>query len=187
MLKSVVVPIIKDKNKHVSDRDNYRLICLSNAFAKILGKILYNPMQSHLQTTCNQFGFKPKHRTEMCVFVLKELLRYHIKHGSCMYVDASKAFDMVNHRKLFSKLLVLSQTTCVKWGSVLSNFFSVNNGVRQGGMLSPFLFNIYMNDLSLLLMKLPIGCCSGDTIVNHLMLLMRLCYLLHRLKGCNDC
>ena len=41
--------------------------------------------------------------------------------------------------------------------------------VLDGGMLSPFLFNLYINDLSVLLMKLPIGCCSGDTIVNHLM------------------
>ena len=41
-------------------------------------------------------------------FVLKELVRYYIKQGSCMYVaflDASKAFDRVNHAKLFSKLL----------------------------------------------------------------------------------
>ena len=35
-------------------------------------------------------------------------------------------------------------------------------------MLSPFLLTLYINDLSLLLMKLPIGCCS-DTIVSHLM------------------
>ena len=43
-------------------------------------------------------------------FCSKELIRYYIKHGSCMYVaflDASKAFDRVNHTKLFSKLLKL--------------------------------------------------------------------------------
>ena len=46
----------------------------------------------------------------MCGFVLKKLIRCYIKHGSCMYVaflDASKAFDRVNHTKLFLKLLKL--------------------------------------------------------------------------------
>ena len=46
----------------------------------------------------------------MFVFLLKELIRYYIKHGSCMYMaflDASKAFDRVNHTKLFSRLLKL--------------------------------------------------------------------------------
>ena len=110
MLKSVIIPIIKNKNKRISDKDNYRPICLANVFTKVVEKVLYSRMDGYLQSTFNQFGFKRKHGTEMCVFVLKELIRYYIKHGSCMYVaflDASKAFDGVNHTKLFSKLLKL--------------------------------------------------------------------------------
>ena len=41
---------------------------------------------------------------------------------------------------------------------MLSNFFSVNNGVRQGGMLSPLLFNVYIDYLSVSLSKQPVGC-----------------------------
>ena len=109
-LKSVVIPIIKNKNKLISDKDNYRPICIANEFTKVVEKILYSRMDGYLQSTFNQSGFKRKHGREMCVFVLKERIRYYIKHGSCRYVaflDASKAFDSVNHTKLFSKVLKL--------------------------------------------------------------------------------
>ena len=35
--------------------------------------------------------------------------------------------------------------------------------------MSPLLFNFYVNDLSEQLQKLPVGCCCGDMVVNHLM------------------
>ena len=99
-------------------------------------------------------------------------------------MDASIAFDRVKHSMLFTKLLrrgapgyivrllifwYAHQTMCVRWGSSVSSKFAVSNGVRQGGILSPFLFNIYMDDLSVNLKECPTGCIAGGTIVNHLM------------------
>ena len=91
---------------------------------------------------------------------------------SC-FLDASKAFDRVNHWTLFRKLLnrgvpiVLirnmlywyrAQTFCIKWDSTTSDFFNVSNGVRHGGILSPYLFIIYIDDLSNMLNSAGIGC-----------------------------
>ena len=45
----------------------------------------------------------------------------------------------------------------------------MSNGVRQGGILSPFLLNVYMDDLSVNLKKCPTGYIAGGTVVNHLM------------------
>ena len=69
MLTSVV--IIKYKNKRTCEKDNYRPIYLSNVFTKVVEKIMYSRIENCLQTTLNQFGFKHKHGTEMCLFFLE--------------------------------------------------------------------------------------------------------------------
>ena len=61
--ESVIVPIIKDKNKRVNDKSNYRPICLSNICSKIIEVVIFNRIGTFLQSSPNQFGFKPKHGT----------------------------------------------------------------------------------------------------------------------------
>ena len=100
------------------------------------------------------------------------------------FLDASKAFDRVNRRKLLLKLEsrgvptyilrllsneLIGQYICVRWGSTHSEFFPIGNRVKQGGILSPLLFNVYMDDLSLQLHRQPIGCSVGGTVVNHML------------------
>ena len=100
------------------------------------------------------------------------------------FLDASKAFDRVNRRKLLLKLEsrgvptyilrllsneLIGQYTCVRWGSTHSEFFPIGNGVKQGGILSPLLFNVYMDNLSLQLHRQSIGCSVGSTVVNHML------------------
>ena len=101
-----------------------------------------------------------------------------------LFLDASKAFDEINHRVLFKKLLnkgvpvYLVKVLCywyqhqsmyVKWGSTLSSKFQVTNGVRQGSAPSPLLFNVYVNEFSELLNKSGIGGNMGGTIINHML------------------
>ena len=61
------------------------------------------------------------------------------------------------------------QTMCVRWGSSVSSSFRVSNGVRQGGILSPYLFNVYVDDLNQTLNRCRTGCLSGNITINHIM------------------
>ena len=60
-----------------------------------------------------------------------------------------------------------NEKLCVKCGTLISLFFTISNGVRQGGILSPVLFSIYMDNLSVLLSQSGIGCHIEGLCINH--------------------
>ena len=187
MLEVVLVPVIKDKTKNINSKDNYRPIALASVVSKVLESILLEKMENYLTTAQNQFGFKKKLGTDQCIYVVKEVIDYFRKRNTTVFtcfLDASKAFDRVNHKVLFESLLkrgvpgylvrllvfwYRSQSMCVRWGQTYSDRFYVTNGVRQGGILSPYLFNVYMDELSRRLNKENIGCTIGDLKINHVM------------------
>ena len=91
-------------------------------------------------------------------------------------LDASKAFDRVNYVKLFHLLtdrglcmflvrtlvfMYVHQLVSLKWGNSLSSEFSVSNGVKQGGVLSPLLFSIHIDNLFVQLKHSGLGCHGG--------------------------
>jgi len=47
---------------------------------------------------------------------------------------------------------------CVRWGSEYSCWFKISAGVRQGGILSPILFSVYMDPLTMQLRRQRLGC-----------------------------
>ncbi len=53
--------------------------------------------------------------------------------------------------------------------SAVSDSFFITDGVRQGGILSPLPFNVYVDDLSSSLSNTPTGCSIGGVMVNHIM------------------
>src|SRR5579872_3108518 len=57
--------------------------------------------------------------------------------------------------------LVYSQCCCVRWNDAFSAFFSMEAGVRQGGLLSPILFSVYIDNLTKMFQQANLGCRVG--------------------------
>ena len=67
------------------------------------------------------------------------------------------------------------QTMCVKWGNCMSDYFYVSNGVRQGGILSPKLYSVGVDDFFDYLVKSQIRCYIDNVCVNHVMYADEIC------------
>ena len=130
----------------------------------------------YLTTSSYQFGFKKKSSTSHAIHCLQETVDYYTNHGSnvyCSFLDASKAFDRLVHAGLFLKLLQqnvplifiniiiawYSGLRCrVRWGETFSGWFTIRAGVRQGGILSPIFYCLYIDDLVDILTGTGAGC-----------------------------
>ncbi len=186
MLLSTIVPIPKDNRKSLNDSSNYRGIALSSALGKLLDWILIELNPNVFSSSDLQFAYKQKSSATQCTFVVNETINYYLAHNSNVHVillDASKAFDRVHYVKLFSLLikrklcpvicrylaLQYSLQQCrIKWQHAISRSFYATNGVKQGGVLSPILFTIYLDTLLESLKECGTGCFIGDTFVGAL-------------------
>ena len=72
-MKTIIIPLIKNKSGDTSNVNNYRLIALVTVASKILEIILLEMLTPYLNTTDNKFGFKKGHSTDHCIFALKML------------------------------------------------------------------------------------------------------------------
>ena len=121
------------------------------------------------------------------LFVINETVNFMTENSSTVnlcFVDLSKAFDNVNHYVLYTKLFKKKVPTClirilmnwyskcfccVKWGNSFSRMFQVSQGVRQGGVLSPILFCMYVDDALSKLNDTDLGCCIRGFFINAIM------------------
>ncbi len=115
----------------------------------------------------------------MCSLTLKEVVNYYRKRHSNIYavfIDPLKAVDRVKYDQRFSILIKKripaiivriimdmyeNQESNVTRNGIYGDYFKCSNGVRQGGVASPVLFTIYMDELTTRLEKSGIGCFIG--------------------------
>ena len=194
-LGGVITPLVKDSDGDHSDPSNYRGLTLGVTFSFLFEHALMIKVGRFLSTDSLQFGYKKRHSTSHAIYTLRTCIDFFTERGSNVFagfLDCTKGFDKVDHSGIFVKLMnrgipfcVLNLliywysnlTSMVKWNGVTSYSFDVRSGVRQGGVLSPHLFAIYIDDLIVELRNLEVGCHILDLFVAAIVYADDICLL----------
>ena len=161
--QSLICPIFKNKGDPL-DCKNYRGISLMSHVGKLYERILERRLRSEVEEMLSesQCGFRPGRGTIDQIAALRLYLEksweYAIDQHIC-FLDLEKAFDRVPREKMWkviedtgisSRLLMAIKSTYKDQKSAVigdTNYFNINTGVRQGSVLSPLLFIIYLNHI----------------------------------------
>ena len=149
---------------------------ISSLILKVFDNCLLLLFGNLLSNDSLQFGFQKGSSTVQCTWAVQEIISYYLRRDSSVYcclLDFSKAFYKVYFDSLFKKLkdrhfpavalrfliyMYRNQSCFIRWNSMESGTFSVKNGVRQGAILSPSLFCVYLDTLLLKLRDAGVGC-----------------------------
>lgn len=167
--KSIIVPIHKKGDMHCVD--NYRGVSLlsivSKCYTFILNRRLYNWVEDGEKITETQAGFRKGYSTADHIFTLYAMTqKYLSKKGGKLYVafvDLRRAFDSVQHSKLLETLqeiglsehftnAIMSMYESVKASVKIyqdtTDEFDCEKGLKQGCILSPTLFSLFINKMA---------------------------------------
>lgn len=182
---AVIVPIFKKGSR--ADCNNYRGISLLSLPGKVYAKVLESRIRGVIepQISDEQCGFRGGRSTSDQVFILRQICEkaweFALPVFMC-FVDLEKAYDRVPRDKLWDCLreygvdgeliraiqsLYKRCSACVRINGCKSTRFPVGTGLRQGCVLSPLLFIVFM-DRIMRRSRGPEGIAIGDVFVSSL-------------------
>jgi len=159
--RSIFIPIPKKGN--AKESSNYCTIALISHTSKVMLKILQARLQQYVNCELPdvQAGFGKRRGTRDQIANIRWFIEKPIEFQKNIYfcfIDYAKAFDCVDHNKLWEILkemgipdhltcllrnVYAGQEATIRTGHGTTDWFQIGKGVRQGCMLSPCLFNLY--------------------------------------------
>ena len=189
--KGIINPIPKGGESDPRVPLSYRGISLLSVVSKLYTAAISNRISTYLEKNNKlvneQNGFRQNRSCLDHIYTMYETCNIRLKkleNTFLTFIDYAKAFDYVNRDFLLHKLLKLGirghiynaikciytePKSCVVLNGVLSEWFDVGSGVRQGDSLSHILFAIFINDLGEELNELNVGVNVGRHKLNLLM------------------
>jgi len=163
--QSLIITLPKKGN--LQKCQNYRTISLISHPSKVMLRVLLNRLKPQAETIIaeEQAGFRAGRSTTEQIFNLRILCEKHLQHQQDLYhvfIDFKKAFDKVWHSALWATMrkyninanlikviehLYDHATSAVLLNGNTGEWFRTTVGVRQGCLLSPTLFNIFLERL----------------------------------------
>lgn len=184
VLKGDINPTIKDLKGNTTESSNYRPVMQSSCILKLFELHMLSILEEKIFFNFRQYGFRKGCSTADACYVLKETVHSYIgSKGKAFvaFIDLSKAFDKVDHFVLGEQLLqrdippditlilmhyFCNQSARICWNGGRGSYMKIEQGVRQGGILSPFLFKLYIDNVIQRLSEQSVGCQLGFLRIN---------------------
>lgn len=162
--ESKVIPLLKP-GKPADKSNSYRPISLLSPIAKIFEGLIFGVLKDHLNLEDHQHGFRKNRSTTTAVHHITDFIQGGLnekrpnKRTILVALDLSRAFDTVSHSILLRDILestlpsdikrwlanyLRGRQTVVEFRGARSKHRKVKQGVPQGGVISPILFNFYL-------------------------------------------
>ena len=177
--KGIINPIQKPSCDDSRDPSNYRGITITSSvyklYCNILNERLSQWVENNNKLTDSQNGFRKTRSTIDQLSTLTNIIetrKLQKKQTFVCFVDFRKAYDTINRNILWQKLnkigikgkffnslkSIYENVNCsVRINGHYTDWFDVSSGLKQGCLLSPQIFNLYLNDLTLDLEEAGLG------------------------------
>ena len=159
-----IVPLYKGKGD-ACECGNFRGISLLSVIGKVYGRVLINRIRDRTESVIEeaQGGFRRGRGCTDQTFIVRQLCEKYLakrKDVFFAFMDLEKAYDRVDRDAMWDVLRIYGvggrllkavrsmyadSKACVRVGDEMSDWFSVEVGLRQGCVMSPWLFNLYMD------------------------------------------